>query len=55
MHWFVWFLIITQAAAIGVCIAKLNGYTPKPSSTRRGWIGLLINALILVGLLAYLT
>jgi len=52
MHWFIWLLIILTAGNIGLCVAKINGFRTKPDN---GWIGLLLNALLLAGIIAYLT
>ena len=52
MHWFVWLLIILYSVNMGFFVARLGGYEPKPSSP---WIGLILHALMLAGIIAYLT
>ena len=52
MNWFVWFLIIIYAGNLGWYSARIGGYKPEPLS---GWVGFVLNALILAGIIAYLT
>jgi len=51
MHWFVWFLLISYCASLGLEIAKIGGYKPKPAN---GWIGMVVNSLIIAGIIIYL-